>query len=101
MFTAARTDRNQPDIVRALRAAGCTVHCLHQLGGGVPDLLVGRTVGGLVGGRRNFLLEVKDSEKPPSARRLTPDQEKWHREWGGQVAVVTTVEEAMRAVGLL
>jgi hypothetical protein len=48
-----------------------------------------------------FLVEVKDGAKPPSARQLTPDQERWHREWRGPVAVVTSVDEALRAVGLL
>jgi hypothetical protein len=46
-----------------------------------------------------WLLEVKDGAKPPSARKLTPEQEEWHRHW--PVAVVTSVDEALRAVGLI
>ena len=40
---------------------------------------------------RSFV-EVKDGTKPPSARRLTPDEERWHAEvraFGAEVRVVT------------
>lgn len=89
---AANIDRNQPEVVKALRAVGATVQHLHPVGDGCTDLLVGyRGV--------NYCLEVKDGRKPPSERRLTPDQEKWHRSWVGQKAVVTSVEEALQAIG--
>ena len=93
MRRAAKTDANQGEIVQALRDVGCTVQSLAPVGDGVPDLLVGyRGV--------NLLLEVKDGNKPPSARKLTPDQEKFHATWRGQKAVVTSREEALRAVGI-
>jgi hypothetical protein len=41
---------------------------------------------------------VKDGSKPPSARKLTEDQVKWHAEWRGQVAVVENVEQAIEAI---
>lgn len=87
----ARTDDNQPEIVAALRKIGCSVSILAKVGGGVPDLVVGLA-------NRNFLLEVKDGTKPPSERKLTPDQEKWHSEWRGQKAVVESVKDAMEVV---
>lgn len=93
MRIAAQVDRNQPEIVQALRSVGCSVQPLHQVGGGVPDLLVG--IGGL-----NYLLEVKDGAKPPSARALNADQVVWHRDWRGQRVVVESVEDALAAVGL-
>lgn len=40
---AARKDKNHRTIAAALTDAGCTVVDLSQLGGGVPDLLVGAT----------------------------------------------------------
>jgi hypothetical protein len=84
----ARVDANQPEIVKALRAAGASVQSLANLGGGVPDLLVGwRGV--------NLLFEVKDGAKRPSARRLTPDEERWHRKWRGQVFVVESGKQAL------
>jgi hypothetical protein len=90
---AKRTDRNQNQIVEALRAIGATVQHLHELGQGCPDLLVGHK--GL-----NYVLEVKDPSQVPSKRRLTPDEKEWHAEWRGQVATVETVEEAYAAIGV-
>jgi hypothetical protein len=49
-------------------------------------------------GNRNWLLEVKDGSKPPSARRLTTDEADWHVLWQGQVAVVNSPDEAVRLV---
>lgn len=90
MRRAARTDSNQGEIVAALRAAGCTVQSLAAVGGGVPDLLVADRDGVLI------LLECKDGSKPPSARRLTQEQEAWHEEWrGSPIYVVTDAEEAI------
>lgn len=93
MRKRAAVDSNQSDIVDALRRVGCSVTSLAQLGGGVPDLLVGRH--GI-----NYALEVKDGSKPPSRRRLTPDEAEWHAAWKGQIAVVENVNDALRAVGV-
>ena len=41
MRRAARIDRNQPEIVKALRQVGAHVTSLAAVGDGVPDLLVG------------------------------------------------------------
>lgn len=93
MRRAAAADRNQPEIVNALRLAGARVLPLHQVGQGCPDLLVGYR-GAL------HLVEVKDGYKPPS-RRLTPAQVDFHREWSGlPVHVVETVEQALEAIGV-
>lgn len=94
MRRAAKVDANQFEIVAALRAVGATVQPLHAAGQGCPDLLVGYL--GV-----NFCLEVKDGAKPPSARKLTPDQVKWHDTWRGQVAVVSGVKDALLAIGAL
>lgn len=92
MRRAAKIDRNQPEIVQALRRAGCFVQSLAATGKGVPDLLWARA-------GRMGLLEVKDAQKPPSARQLTPDQAQWHAEWRGPaVAIVETVEQALEAI---
>lgn len=91
MRRAAKVDDNQAEIVAALRKIGASVQPLHAVGQGCPDLLVGWR-------GMTSLLEVKDGKKPPSARKLTEDQEKWHANWRGQVAVVETVEQAIEAV---
>lgn len=91
MKRAAKVDGNQKAIVAALRKAGCSVQSLASVGRGVPDLLVGCA-------GRNFLLELKDSSKPPSARKLTGDQQTWHDDWRGHVVIVETVADALRVV---
>jgi len=88
---AARIDANQSLIIGALLRCGASVQTLAAVGQGVPDLLVGFR-------GRNLLLEVKDGTKPPSARKLTPDQVEWHGAWKGQVIVVESVEQALAAI---
>ena len=84
----AKTDSNQADIVKALRKAGCSVQSLHDVGRGVPDLLVGRN--GV-----NYLLEVKSEDG-----KLTPVQDIWHKKWRGQALIVRNPKDALRVVGL-
>ena len=94
MRRAAKVDDNQGEIVAALRSAGCSVTSLASVGRGCPDLVVGRA--GVT-----YLLEVKDGRKPPSKRRLTSDEKAWHGAWRGQVAVVESVQDAFKAVGMM
>lgn len=89
MRRAAKVDKNQAEIVSALRAAGVTVQPLHQVGGGCPDLLCG--FHGI-----NAVLEVKDGAAPKSDRKLTPQQVEWHAGWKGRVVVVESALEALR-----
>ena len=86
-----RLDGNQQEMVRALRARGCSVQSLAGVGAGVPDLLVGR--GGV-----NVLVEVKDPARPPSKRRLTAAEQAWHDAWRGQSVVAETVDDVLRAL---
>lgn len=85
MRRAARRDDNETEIVKALRKAGAYVCYLNQ----PADLLIGYK-------GRSILLEVKDGSKPPSARKLTPNEQKFHDEWtGGPLHVVTCIAEAL------
>lgn len=94
MRRIAKTDSNQFAIVRVLRDVGATVQTLATVGGGCPDLLVGfRGV--------NYLMEVKDGEKIPSARQLTKDQVDWHGAWRGCVHVVTEPVQALKIIGAI
>jgi len=86
MRRAARTDANQTDIVDEFRAWGASVLPLHAVGKGCPDLLIGTPRGSL-------LVEVKDGSKPPSARKLTPDQVEFHAAWRGRIEIVTRLED--------
>ena len=83
-----RVDANQRDIVQAIRQYGARVLPIHELGKGAPDLLVGYK-------GKNLLIEVKDGAKSPSRRKLTEDEQVWHELWKGQVAVITSVAEAI------
>lgn len=87
----AKTDANHTEVVKALRAAGCSVISLAPLGCGIPDLAVGYR-------GRNWLLEVKDGSKPPSARKLTDDEAAFMAAWKGQYAVVESAEQAIEVV---
>lgn len=90
----ARVDENQREVVAELRKAGCSVQPLHTVGAGVPDLLVGYR-------SQNYLLEVKDGNKPPSARKLNERQEEWHVKWRGQVLTVTSGKDALEQLGIV
>ena len=92
---AARTDANHEAVVKALREAGATVQSLASVGKGVPDLLVGFK-------SQTLLMEVKDSAKPASKRRLTEDQLRWHGSWrGGPLAIVDSPESALSMLRIL
>jgi hypothetical protein len=93
MRRAAAVDANQPEIVAALRKVGATVEILSGVGKGCPDLLVGYK-------KRNYLMEVKDGDKVPSARRLTSDEREWHDEWRGDVLIVESIDQALAAIGV-
>jgi len=89
-------DINQADIVKELRDYGCSVECIHTLRNGIPDLLIG--IEGHRGNGYNYLMEIKDPDKPPSKRKLTEDEEKWHSAWKGQVHIIHTAEEAIKII---
>lgn len=84
----AKVDANQPEIVQALRQVGATVQCLHTVGQGCPDLLVGYH-------GKNFLLEVKNGNS-----KLTADEQDWHTPWEGQVSIVRNVADALSVLSV-
>ena len=88
MRRASRTDANQSEIVKTLRAYGCSVLDLSAVGKGCPDLLIGYQ-------GRNVLVELK---LPTRASRLNAVQRRWHMAWNGQVAVVRCVGAALDAL---
>ena len=90
MRRAAKTDLNQSEVVGEFRRLGATVQCLHSVGQGVPDLLIGYQ-------SRNYLIEVKDG----ASAKLTPDQVLWHNRWTGQVDVVRFVSDVKTFMGAI
>ena len=96
MRRAAKVDANQAEIVRALRQAGCGVVDLSKVAGGVPDLLVHPPT--YPDCRMAVLMEIKN--KKGKGEKLTPAQVKFHAEWKGWIHQVTTVAEALAAMGI-
>lgn len=91
MRRAARTDANQPEIIKGLRACGCSVWDTSGVGNGFPDIVVGRA-------GYNWLFEIKDGAKPPSKRKLTPCEKAFFASWRGSVAVVKSLDEAIQMI---
>lgn len=90
MRTAAKVDKNQAEVVTALRKVGASVQSLASIGKGCPDLLVGYH--GIL-----YLMEIKDGTNIPSKQLLTDDQKKWHEAWtGSPVYVVRSIDQALK-----
>lgn len=87
MRLVARRDANERKVIDALRACGAYVKQINDEG--LADLLIfyrGHTL----------IFEVKDGDKPPSARALTPAEQKFHDEWPGQnLYIVNSEHEAL------
>ena len=93
MRTRGRIDGNQNSIVRDLRDAGLSVAITSALGNGFPDIAVGFR-------GRNWLFEIKDPSKVPSARKLTSAEATFAGLWRGQVHTIETSEQVLAIVGL-
>ena len=89
MRWAAKVDRNQAEIVSALRQVGASVLVLSRVGQGCADLAAG-----LRG--ETFFLEVKTDKG-----KLTPREKEFMEGWRGHYAIVRTPEEALRAIGVM
>jgi len=86
-----RKDHNQDLIVEALEKAGCSVLDLSMVGGGCPDIMVGKN-------KKNYFMEIKN---PETGGKLNDLQKKFIDEWDAPIFVVRTPEEALRAVGAI
>jgi hypothetical protein len=86
MRPRGRRDKNQGEVVAALRAAGASVIDLAGVGRGCPDLAIGYN--GVT-----LFLEVKSP-----GGRLTPDQEAWFSQWRGRAVVIRSAGEALALI---
>jgi Holliday junction resolvase len=85
-----KVDKNQKDVVKALRDYGADVFLLHTVGGGIPDLLVCYE-------EQTILMEVKDGED----KKLTPLQITLFANWkGGPLHRVNSVQESIEVLKL-
>lgn len=86
-----RTDKNQTEIVRTLKAVGATVTDTSMVGGGFPDLVVGFC-------GEDHKLEIKN---PDAKGKLRTSQIIFQERWKGKpVKVVETPEQALNAIGV-
>jgi hypothetical protein len=84
-----RTDRNHAEIINALRKIpNLSVFSTHEVGKGFPDIVIGYN--GV-----NYLIEIKDGNKPPSARKLTDAELQFHSNWKGQIKIVNNLDEVL------
>jgi hypothetical protein len=91
MAYAKKVDKNQADVVKALRDYGADVFLLHMVGGGIPDLLVCYE-------EQTILMEVKDG----CEKKLTPQQITLFANWkGGHLHRVNSVQEAIEVLKLV
>jgi hypothetical protein len=94
MRRAARTDANQKKIVRDLRGMGASVAITSALGDGFGDIVIGFR-------GQNFIIEIKDENQPPSKRKLTALEKKFHDAWNGQIDVAKNTDEALQIIGAI
>ena len=91
---AKARDANEPEIIKALEAAGAAVVRLEPSTAGLPDLLVGYR-------GQNILMEIK---LPPGRQGglahapLSEDQTAFFQAWPGRAYVVRSAEQALRAL---
>jgi hypothetical protein len=90
MAFAKKVDKNQKDVVKALRDYGADVFLLHMVGAGIPDLMICYN-------DQTILMEVKDGED----KKLTPQQITLFAGWkGGPLHRVNSVQEAIEVLKL-
>ena len=93
MRRSAKVDRNQNEIVKALRQIGCCVLITSQLKNAF-DILVGYR-------GKLFIMEIKDGELPPSARKLSEGEQKCMKcfdKVGVKYHTVISVDQAIQIV---
>lgn len=89
MNIVRKVDENQKEIVAAFRKFGYSVAHTHTIGKGFPDIIVAKNL-------CTILVEIKDGKKAPSKRKLTPDEEKFHNEWQGQMVIIESVDDVVK-----
>lgn len=91
MRLKARKDSNHNEIQDVFKAHGFSIVDTSSFGRGFVDFVAGRH-------NKNYLVEVKDINQPPSKRKLTPDEERFHKTWAGQVCVLESVEQTINFI---
>jgi Holliday junction resolvase len=90
MRRAHRQDGNAREIISALRTCGAYVLDLSGVGNHVSDALV-------IWQNEVIAMEFKN---PKGRNKLSPGQAAWLDLWPGKTAVVRSVDEALRVIGI-
>ena len=85
---AAKIDINQPEIVAAFRKLGWSVLIISQLKN-CCDIIVAK-------GGETIAIEIKDGDKPPSARKLSEGEQKFKDTWLGRWELVESVGDVIK-----
>jgi hypothetical protein len=95
-YRVRKIDSNQPAITKKFRDLGCSVAILSSVGNGLPDLLISKWIGRESGQPQRWtaLIEIKDGSKPPSGRKLTPDEAAFHYAWQGELFIIESEKQA-------
>ena len=90
-----KTDKNHAEIINKLRKiTQLSVFSTHTIGKGFPDIVVGYN-------GKNYLIEIKDGEKPKSQRKLTIDEVKFFESWNGQVDIANSFDDVLKIIDAL
>ena len=84
---AAKTDDNQKEVVRLFRKLGWYVLIVSQLKN-CCDIIVSKN-------GYTYAIEIKDGTKPPSARKLSPGEQKFKDEWQGEWRLVESNHDVL------
>lgn len=90
---ANRKDENHGSVKAVFESLDCSVIDVSDAPCGF-DLIVGYKT-------QAIAVEVKDGDKPPSARKLTLNENNAHNAWRGPKAIVKSQEEAIAVAKLL
>ena len=88
-----KTDANHKEIMEQCRQIpNLSVFSTHTIGKGFPDIVVGYK-------GKNYLFEIKNKKKTKSQKKLTPDEEKFHFTWNGQINIVESIFDIINLIG--
>lgn len=83
-----RVDSNHAEIIDMFRQLGYSARSTAIIGKGFPDAALGKF-------GFNFLIEIKDGAKPPSARKLSDDEDLFWKDWRGNIYLIESLEDVL------
>lgn len=91
---AKRRDDNHEDTREFLRGKGWSIADTAGLGYGIPDFFAGKP-------EFCAAVELKDGDKSPSKRKLTPAEQRFKDNWTGPYILALGPEDALAQLDIL